>query len=190
MAKNAVVDAALAYLKRWGWCDFTGDGTFNPATETQLALNDDTQPPANVPDYYIKVVAGDLVEMAPAEKLAVDTALLNRFKAEKAAEFDMHTAQILADGIEYPAASGDFYRIDPSALTAVQAMRDVGVYPFLIHAIGYTGLLVVNSAAEANTLLLAARDKMVDVYQTGAALLQQIRAAPDKATLDAIVDPR
>jgi hypothetical protein len=69
-------------------------------------------------------------------------------------------------------------------------MRDVGVYPFLIHAIGYTGLLVVNSAAEANTLLLAARDKMVDVYQTGAALLQQIRAAPDKATLDAIVDPR
>lgn len=190
MARNAVVDTALAYLKRHGWCDFTGDGSFDPGTETQLALNEGSELPAGVPDYYIKIVAGDFAEMAPAEKLAVDAALLNQFKIEKATTFDRHTLQILAEGIEYPAASGDFYAITPDALLAVQSMRDVGVFPFLIHALRYTNILVVNNLAEANALLVAARDKMVDVLQEGTALLQQIKAAPDKATLDAIVDPR
>ena len=190
MARNAVVDTVLSFVKRHGWCDFAGDGSFDPGSETQLALTDDNPAPDGVPLYYVKVVAGMLVEMSPAEKAAIDVALLTQFKRDKARTFDLHTQEILAAGIEYPGASGNYYRIDPSALTAVQAMRDVGVFPFLVHAIGYTGFVVVNSTAEANSLLVAARDKMVDVYQTGAALLQQIAAAPDKATLDAIVDPR
>jgi len=190
MAKNAVTSAALGYLKRWGFCDFTTDGSFNPGTETQQLIDDGAEPPAGVPNYYVKVAAGLLVEMTAPEKSAIDVALLQQFKLEKARTFDLHTQEILAAGVEYPAASGNFYRIDPSALTAVQAMRDVAVFPFLVHAIGYTGFVVVNSTAEANGLLVLARDKMVDVYQTGALLLQQIAAAPDKATLDAIVDPR
>ena len=190
MARNAVTDTALGYVRRHGYCDFLTDGSFDPGSETQAALSGDEPAPDGVPLHYVKVAAGVLVEMTVPEKAAIDVALLNEFKRDKARTFDLHTAQILEEGIEYPGASGNFYRIDPSALTAVQAMRDVGVFPFLIHAIDYTGLLVVNNLAEANALLVAARDKMVDVYQTGAALLQQIAAAPDKATLDAIVDPR
>jgi hypothetical protein len=190
MARNAVVDSVLGYVKRHGWCDFLTDGSFDAGTETQLPLNEDTEPPANVPRYYTKVVAGDLVEMSPAEKAIVDAGKLADFKLEKALQFDQHTTEILAAGIEYPPASGNFYGITPSDLLAVQAQRDVGIYPFLVVAIGYTGAIVVNDTAEANNLLVAARAKLRDVTQAGADLLELIRAAPDKATLDAITDPR
>jgi hypothetical protein len=190
MAKNAITSAALGYLKRWGFCDFTGDGSFDPGTEIQQAINDEASPPSGVPNYYVKVAAGLLVEMTAPEKAAIDVALLQQFKEDKSRTFDQHTKRILITGVEYPASSGDFYSIAPDALTAIQAMIDVGVYPFLVHSLGYTGLVTINSATQANSMLGVARNKMVAVLQEGATLLAQIAAAPDKATLDAIVDPR
>jgi len=190
MARNAVTDTALGYVKRHGWCDFLADGGFDALTETQAALNDETLPPAGVLLRYVKVVAGAFVEMDAGEKATVDAALLGELKVAKAIEFDTHTQEILAAGVEFPPASGNFYGITPSDLLAVQVQRDVGIYPFLVVAIGYTGAIAVNDAAEANALLVSARAKLRDVTQAGADLLELIRAAPDKATLDAIVDPR
>lgn len=188
--RAAVIDTALTYVKRHGYCDFSADGSFDPGTETQETLTTDDNAPDGVPLYYLKVSAGVMVEMTAPEKAAIDVALLNDFKRDKAREFDLHTLEILARGVEYPGGSDDYYAITPSALTAVQQMKDVGVYPFLIHAIDYTDILTINDLAEANALLLAARNKMVDVLQEGAALLNQIKGAADKAALDAIVDPR
>lgn len=190
MAYNAVIDTANGYVKRYGYCDFSTDGSFNPGTETQEALIEATAPPDGVELYYVKIVAGAFVEMTTPEKDAIDIALLPEFKIEKSAEFDLHTTQILARGVEYPALSGDFYPITPEAVFAVEATRDAGTYPFYVNAVGYTNVLTMANATDANTFLAAAEAEMVSVLQGGAALLKQINDAPTKAALDAITDPR
>lgn len=190
MARNAVTDTATGYVKRHGFCDFTTDGSFDPGTETQAAVADDTEPPAGVPLYHVKVAAGLFAEMAAGEKTAVDAALLEQFKREKAALFDLHTQEILARGVEHPAASGNFYDISPSAVSALEFQRDVAIYPFLVHAIGFTGIITINNATAANTLVAKAQEKLREVLQAGAVLLEAIRNAADKVALDAITDPR
>jgi hypothetical protein len=156
----------------------------------QYIRNPDLSALASVERIYWKIVGDTVVEMDAGEKTSVDAAILPDLKRQKAAVFDAHTMQILEEGVEYPASSGDYYAITPDALFAVQQMRDVGVYPFLIHAINYTNVLSVANLTQANALLATARDKMVEVLQEGAGLLEQIKNAADKAALDAIVDPR
>jgi len=190
MAYNAVIDTANGYVKRFGYCDFSADGSFNAGTETQETLIEATAPPVGVELYYVKIVAGAFVEMTTPEKDTIDVVLLPQFKSEKSAEFDLHTSQILERGVEYPALSGNFYACTPDALTTIEATRDVGSYPFLVHPIGYTTILTINNATQANNLLDALRDNMVAVLQAGELLLEQINAAPTKAALDAITDPR
>ena len=72
--RNAVTDNAVLSVLRYGATDFTTDGSFNGATQTQVALNPGTQPPAGVQLSHVKVVAGDFVEMTAPEKAAVDAA--------------------------------------------------------------------------------------------------------------------
>lgn len=73
--KNAVIDTATGYVKRWGFADFTTDGTFDGATETQVVLNDEAVPVADIPLHYNKIVGGDFVEMTQPEKDAVDAVM-------------------------------------------------------------------------------------------------------------------
>lgn len=70
--RNAVIRTSTGSVLRYGYADFSGDGAFDAATETQLALNESAIEPEGVPLKYIKVVAGEFVEMSPAEKAAVD----------------------------------------------------------------------------------------------------------------------
>lgn len=69
--KRAVTSNTTGAVYRYGRTDFTGQ--FNPADYSQQNLNDSAQWTPNVPPYYHKVVAGDLVEMNATEKQAVDT---------------------------------------------------------------------------------------------------------------------
>lgn len=73
--KNAVIDTATGYVKRWGFTDFTADGNFDGVTETQVALNDEAVPVADIPLHYNKIVGGDFVEMTQPEKDAVDAVM-------------------------------------------------------------------------------------------------------------------
>jgi hypothetical protein len=185
MTYNAITEDSTGSLVRYGYTVFVPD-----AGQTQVALNDGTVPPEGVEFRYVTVAAGELVEMSQLEKDAVDVVNLSDDKLAKARTFDLRTQQIIAQGVEVPPASGDFFRIDFEAIVAVEAQRDVAVYPFLIHAIGLTGVFTVNDVASANNVLSQQRIRLQAVLQEGANLLEQIRTAADKAALDAIVDPR
>jgi len=73
--RNAVIDTALSYVKRWGACDFTTDGSFNGGAETQIALNFGAVPVSGIPLYYNKIVSNVFVEMTAGEKTAVDAGI-------------------------------------------------------------------------------------------------------------------
>jgi len=70
-AKRVVTSNTTGGVYKYGRSDFTGQ--FNPAVFTQFVLADEAQFVNGIKPYYHKIVAGLLVEMTPAEKLAVDT---------------------------------------------------------------------------------------------------------------------
>jgi len=143
-----------------------------------------------VPVRYWKVDDDDLVEQDAAERAATDRALLPQDKEARAAAIAAKTLEIQNAGIEYPGGSGDFYTLSPAALKAFQLQASVGSFPFLWHSIDYVGALSVANATQADALLSAAANKLRAVLQAGEDLLQLVRMAPDKAVLDAIIDPR
>lgn len=70
--RNAVIYTFTGSLLRSGFCDFLNDGSFDATSETQVAVNDGAIRPPNVDIKYVKVVAGEFVEMSAAEKLIVN----------------------------------------------------------------------------------------------------------------------
>lgn len=72
MAANAVTDNATGAVLKYGYTDFIGD--YDPATQTIVALAEESLPVTGVPLYYQKIVSGLFVEMTDAEKEAVDAA--------------------------------------------------------------------------------------------------------------------
>jgi len=143
-----------------------------------------------IPVRYWIVDGDDLREQDPAERAATDMALLPQDKEARAAAIAAKTLEIQNAGIEYPGGSGDFYTLSPAALKAFQLQASVGSFPFSWHSIDYVGALSVANATQADALLSAAANKLRAVLQAGEDLLQLMRMAPDKAVLDAIVDPR
>ncbi|UCC72336.1 MAG: hypothetical protein JSV86_18510 [Gemmatimonadota bacterium] len=194
MAQNAVVDTVNGYVKRYGFCDFTGDGSFDAATETQEALSDATRPPDGVPLRYLKIVAGAFVEMTTPEKATIDAVLLAALKAARSVEVDRRTLELAAAGVEYPAASGAYYSIDPATLQAfrleLEAVTADASFPFYWDSTDNSAAITVASEAMGNAVLLAAARQLRDIYQSGTLIKNQIRAAASKVALDAIVDPR
>ncbi len=81
---KAVIHTATGAVLRYGYCDFSTDGTFDPATQTQVDVTEGSVPLANIPLYYNKIVGGLFVEMSAAQKAAVDAARA----AEKTAALD------------------------------------------------------------------------------------------------------
>lgn len=71
LPRRAVTSNTTGSIYRYGRTDFSGQ--FDPGDFTQVAVNDGTSFVEGVPPYYHKVVAGNVVEMSPAEKAAVDT---------------------------------------------------------------------------------------------------------------------
>lgn len=82
--RKAVIHTATGAVLRHGFCDFASDGSFKPATETQVDLNENSLPTAGVPLYHHKVDSGDFIEMSQGEKDAVDAAR----EAQLAAKLD------------------------------------------------------------------------------------------------------
>lgn len=72
---NAVTHNATGSVRKYGYCDFTGD--YDTETESQITLVEGSVPPAGVAVYYCKVVAGVFTEMTNEEKAAVDAAGLS-----------------------------------------------------------------------------------------------------------------
>lgn len=73
ISKRAVTSNTTGAVHKYGRADFTG--TFDAGDYTQYTLNESAEFVQDVPPYYHKVVAGDLIEMSAGEKAAVDTEL-------------------------------------------------------------------------------------------------------------------
>ncbi len=67
---NAVIDTTIGYVKRYGYADFTTDGSFDPATKTQVALNDGQRPVVS-PLWHNALSAGNQA-LADAAVQAID----------------------------------------------------------------------------------------------------------------------
>lgn len=72
--RKAVINTATGAVIRYGYCDFSTDGSFDGATQTQVDLNEDSNRIPDIPIYHNKIVAGGFAEMSQAEKDAVDAA--------------------------------------------------------------------------------------------------------------------
>lgn len=152
--------------------------------------NPDLSALAAVAQVYWKVV-GDLVqEMIPAEKDAVDLALLPLIKWQRCRGIDARTDELLAVGVEYPAASGNFYAVTSKAMGEFRLLMEAAVYPFDWDSNDNSAQITVSNATQAQALLTAAANACRSIVLSGTAIKQTVRACTTAACVAAVVDPR
>ena len=79
---NAVYETATGKLLRFGECDFTTDGGFNPATETQVATNQELDPRYNYTWNGSSFDQGALKDCCPECFILKDTVTGTHYKIE------------------------------------------------------------------------------------------------------------
>lgn len=157
--------------------------------------NPDLSPVDGVPVKYWKLTGDVLSEMSAGEKDTVDAAGLPALKLTRHTEINTHTDELLLTGFEYPAESGQMFSLsvaERNAIFALDSMRsEVSLsYPIVWNTEDGTAKVSLADAAAVRAFALAAFGVYRAAYDAGTTLRDSIRAAADKAAVDAVVDNR
>jgi hypothetical protein len=143
---------------------------------------------------YWKIVGDSVLQMSQAEKDAVDTAEFDGQKAVRFAEIDAKTGALIDAGFEYPASSGDFYSLSVHAqITLIGANQNRALlsYPVRFNRRNDgSGFIDIANQGDLNTFFLTALGTVRACLDAGTAVKDQVRAATNKAELDAVEDNR
>jgi hypothetical protein len=153
---------------------------------------------ASVPSMYWKLTAGgdDVEEMTAGEKTVVDDSAeyLDAEKDRRLEEINARTEELVEQGFEYPADSGNFFALDVGAREnwsgLVQA-DDRGLLPFpqTVGTKDFDDYVISDSTALAN-FYATALGTVKAHRESGQALRKQVRDATTRAAVDAVVDSR
>jgi hypothetical protein len=186
---NGVIETATGVLLRKGFCDFTNDGSFDSANETERVdvtytaackKNDDTADH----EKWNGVSWETVVETAP-EKLV-------GYKKKRKKKIDVKTSKLISNGFTH---NGKKFSLSPEAQIngtgAKSASSEVGAinYPLTITQdddYGYD----VNSTSELNAYHLDGLGTKKSHLDTGRDIKIQVNDAVDEAAVDAITDDR
>lgn len=120
---------------------------------------------------------------------------LGPLRAAKIAEIDARTEELIAQGFEFPPASGQRFSLSTNAqrtLLAADVMRDDPsfTYPVNWNTLDDTGVLTVADSATLHNFVLTAVGTVRSILDAGTALKDAVRAATSRAEIDAVVDNR
>lgn len=168
--------------------------TPNYPTEDWI-VNPDLSAVVSVPTRYWKIVGDVVSEMIQVEKDVVDAAGLDALKASRYVEIDTKTASLIRVGFEYPASSGTIVSLSlegQNSIHGAYSARNLSgfVYPVVWLSKDDTTSISLTDASEIEAFFFAAVETIRDHKDYGSTLKEQVRAAVDKAAVDAIVDTR
>ena len=139
------------------------------------------------------VIEGDAVRaMTTAEK---DAQLLTVVQQRKYAQIDVRTRELIAQGFEFPAASGQIFSLSSEAQRNIHWMetsRDLleFTYPVSWNTLDDAGVLSISDSATAHNFFLAALSAYRGHLDSGTDLKDSVRAAITIAAVNAVVDSR
>ena len=139
------------------------------------------------------IIEGDAVRaMTTAEK---DAQLLDVTKKRKFEAVDRRTGELIAQGFEFPAASGQFFSLSSEAQRNIEGLDHSRDFPELAYPVSWNtlddlGMLSIADSATAHSFFLAALSTYRGHLDSGTALKDQVRAATTIAAVDAVTDGR
>ncbi len=188
--QNGLILKASGDLIRAGFADFTSDGDYNAATHEQRA---DVPYPAHVKGHN---VTKDHHRWDGAAWVLIDDEL-DQVKGQKCAQIDARTQELIGEGFTHASKqfslSSNAQRYWSGLVTAVNAGLVVNGAPHFP--------LTVNTVDDSDTHDIADVAEVLAVYGvsvatvrghlgSGTVIKDQVRAAADVATVEAIVDNR
>lgn len=178
---------------RYGYTDFRRD----LATGQYQLEVDSFDPPLNIDQRYWTVgrVSGllKIIEMTDVQKELLDASTLDQLKAQKMTEINQRTAQLIAQGFEYPAASGKIFSLSIHSQLNISELRTTKAenpYPFDWGTIDDLDSHTMTSDADVEAFYQAARATLFQHKFTGETLRKQVRLATTRAEIDAVIDNR
>ena len=118
---------------------------------------------------------------------------LANYKALRYTEIDNKTGELVVQGFEYPASSGNIFSLSQNAqinISALNQSRDDVAYPITYNTIDDINEYSVTDVTSMHNMYLTALATKKASIDSGSALKAQIRAAIDRAEVDAIIDNR
>ena len=182
-ADPSVTNRVTSYL--------TSVNTPNYNGVTDKLVNPDLSGLGGVPWMNWKVSGATVVEMSTAEK---DACHLDKNKAARITEVDRRTEELIFEGFEYPAASGNIFSLSLEAQNSWEGLlsrRDDGItYPVTVNLLDDSGNLDLADSAAVKAFYDAGWDAVRSIKDGGTTLKTSIRAATTQVALDAVVDNR
>lgn len=131
---------------------------------------------------------GILDAAVAAHKGAVDA--LAPLRARRLEAVRARTAELIAQGVEYPPASGNRIRADLEALERLRGIAQIGVFPASVPQVAPGPLVVLADVAAHTAALDAVQQRREQLLQGEDALAEAIRLAASEAALAGVVDGR
>ena len=141
------------------------------------------------------LIAEALVETSPAWLAANPLPTLAQVKAKKLEDIDKRTKQLIAQGFEFPAASGQIFSLSADAQRSIQGLnhaRDLPEFTFPVewNTEDDTGKISIADSATAHNFFLVALATYRGHLDSGTPIKDQVRTAATTADVDAVTDSR
>lgn len=159
-------------------------------------------PPLNVVDFVGHNPSWSVVQKPPSggrwffdHTTSTLVENLDEIKTAKYAEIDKRTRELIQQGFEFPAASGNFFSLSRAAqsnLHKLQLLKDdpATVYPRIWTRKNDSGIHSIPGATGANAFYTKAVGTIDGHRDSGRTLKDSVRAAVDAAAVAAIIDTR
>lgn len=187
---NGVIQTSTGYLLRHGGCDYSVDGSFDAANETYVTDVPEPGYSINYPNENDECHKwnGSSWELIPI----IDTISLTKYKRSKTDTIDIRTGELIAQGFSY---ADKIFSLSGNAQTNILALFTTRGHVALAYPIQYSTIDDADSynvvdATDVENMYLAALGTKRAHLDSGNALKDQVRAATDKAEVDAVTDNR
>ncbi len=186
---QAMILNTTGEVVKYGYTDLTEDAVYDDSIHSISTVAEVLQLPAG--QSYTKVFEGAFVEMTTAEKDAADVIHLAAIKSGKILEIDAKTVGLIAAGFTY---NNKTFSLSDNAQKKVIAWKikaDNGDNASRTAAtIDSMDTEVLADGAAVSAFYNAAFDEVQSHIDSGETLLASVRAATDKAGVDAVADNR
>ena len=120
---------------------------------------------------------------------------LDNYRTLKANAIDRRSEELIAQGFEFPPASGKIFSLSESAQTNILALDNTRDDPALVYPINYNTIDDLDSydvpdSATLHNMYLTALSTKKGHLDSGTVLKAQVRAAIDEAGVDLVIDNR
>lgn len=119
-----------------------------------------------------------------------ETLTLDEYKSMKINEIDDRTGELIAQGFVYATKTFSLSKNAQTNLLGLKLNKDVLTYPKRWNNIDDTDFYDITDATDAENFHLSAMNTWTGHVDSGTTLKDSVRAATDKAGVDAVVDNR